>query len=108
MKYLYVIQICLVLLGLLNQVKPHGHLANPPARNVMWRNGYSVPASYSYNGLNCGGMYTQHSTNGGKCGICGDGFNSVRKHEVGGPFASGIISRTYKAGATIDVDVTVS
>lgn len=83
-------------------------MASPPARNVMWRSGFSVAPSYSYNGLNCGGMYTQHSINGGKCGVCGDGWNSARKHDVGGPFASGIIAKTYEQGSTIDVDILLT
>lgn len=48
----------------LTQVESHGYLADPPARNVMWRYGFSVPASYSYTGLNCGGTGTQHGQNG--------------------------------------------
>lgn len=38
--------------------------------------------------------------NAGRCGVCGDAFNSAkpRLHEAGGIYAKGIISKFYTAG----------
>lgn len=38
--------------------------------------------------------------NGGKCGVCGDGYHlqSPRPHEAGGIYARGITSKHYVAG----------
>lgn len=41
----------------------------------------------------------QWEQNDGKCGVCGDAYNAApRKHEAGGEYAKGIISRYYTAG----------
>lgn len=46
---------------------------------------------------------------GGKCGICGDPWDAdPRQHEAGGRFANGIIVRTYRPGADLDVEVDVT
>lgn len=92
---------------LLCQVDSHGRMNIPPARNVMWRYGFNVPANYDDFGLNCGGVGQQHQTNGGKCGICGDSINGPREHELGGKYATGIIGRTYEMGQIIDVNILV-
>lgn len=107
MNYFFYSSFVLVII-FLTKVESHGYLADPPARNVMWRYGFDVPTSNSYTGLNCGGTYTQHTQNGGKCGICGDGYNSNRLHEVGGPFATGTIGKTYNMGSEIDILVQIT
>jgi len=42
----------------------------------------------------------QWSVNGGKCGVCGDAYDQAqpRRHEAGGEYGRGIISRHYFAG----------
>ena len=37
---------------------------------------------------------------GGKCGVCGDGYNGPREHEAGGKYAKGIIVEQLPAGST--------
>ena len=47
----------LVALSLLaTEVKGHGRLMEPPARNVMWRFGYNTHVNYEDNMLHCGGF----------------------------------------------------
>lgn len=48
--------------------------------------------------------------NKGKCGICGDPYNSPqpRENEAGGKYGKGIISRSYKANSIIKVRVELS
>ena len=46
------------------QVKAHGRMEDPPARNCAWRFGFNVPANYNDNELNCGGSGQQHARNG--------------------------------------------
>ena len=47
----------LVALSLLaTEVKGHGRLMEPPARNVMWRFGYKTHVNYEDNMLHCGGF----------------------------------------------------
>ncbi|KAI3384880.1 hypothetical protein SNEBB_010570 [Seison nebaliae] len=59
--------------------------------------------------LNCGGVDVQWNENDGKCGVCGDAYNSPKKmHEPGGEmFNNGIITETYKSGEWIPVQVKV-
>ena len=44
----------------------------------------------------------------GKCGVCGDPYDGIRKHEAGGKFAKGIIVRDYKKGSVITVKTIVT
>ena len=45
---------------------------------------------------------------GGKCGVCGDPYDAaVKMHELGGKYATGIITKTYTAGQIINVDILV-
>ena len=46
--------------------------------------------------------------NHGKCGVCGDPWQSERENEAGGRFASGIITRKYSSGQMINVDVEIT
>ena len=78
----------LLLLATLSTVTPHGFLYDPPARNAMWRFGFTNPVNYNDNELYCGGFSVQWSNNGGKCGVCGDNWadNKPRPHEVTGTY----------------------
>merc|ERR1719445_2633482 len=69
----------------------HGYLAKPPARNSLWRFGFSNPVNY------------------GKCGVCGDDYRDEmpREHETGGKYGNKIISATYTAGDTVDIEVEI-
>lgn len=97
-----------VLVALMGGVcEAHGRLEEPAARNCAWRFGYKTPPNYNDNELNCGGVGQQWTTNGGKCGICGDAFNGLRNHEAGGKYATGTIVRVYETGQIFDVTVRV-
>ncbi|XP_067944772.1 uncharacterized protein [Watersipora subatra] len=102
--------LALLILGCATQVMGHGLLSEPPARNTLWREGFSNPINYNDNGLNCGGFANQWERNNGKCGLCGDPYQGPRKHEAGYPggYANGIISRHYKKGAVIDVEAKIT
>jgi hypothetical protein len=40
--------------------------------------------------------------------MCGDPFDAaIKNHETGGPYATGIISRTYSVGQIINVNILV-
>ena len=40
--------------------------------------------------------------------MCGDPYDAaVKNHEAGGPYATGIISRTYSVGQIINVNILV-
>ena len=47
--------------------------------------------------------------NGG-CGICGDPLDmpKPRKHEAGGFYGNGIITRTYNTGQDFDIEIEVT
>jgi len=100
----------ILLAALVTTVTPHGFLYDPPARNAMWRFGYSNPVNYNDNELYCGGFSVQWEANGGKCGVCGDNWAdpSPRPHEAGGKYGNGVIGKTYAMGQTIDVDIDIS
>lgn len=88
----------------------HGFLYDPPARNAMWRFGYSNPVNYNDNELYCGGFSVQWSNNDGQCGVCGDNYADPkpRPHEAGGKYGNGVIGKVYSMGQTIDVDIDIS
>merc|ERR1712098_378762 len=88
----------------------HGMLTDPPARNAMWRYGYTNPVNYNDNELYCGGFSIQWNQNEGKCGVCGDNFADPepRPHEAGGRYGNGIIGRRYTMGQTIDIEIDIS
>merc|ERR1712121_335362 len=88
----------------------HGMLTDPPARNAMWRYGYTNPVNYNDNELYWGGFSVQWNQNEGKCGVCGDNFadSEPRPHEAGGRYGNGIIGRRYTMGQTIDIEIDIS
>ncbi|XP_026733298.1 uncharacterized protein LOC113497784 [Trichoplusia ni] len=91
-------------------VSGHGRVVEPPNRASIWRYGYDSPANYDDDGLNCGGFYTQWSINDGRCGVCGDAYNtpSPRPHELGGKYGKGYIVATYAPGEVITTNVYIS
>ncbi|PVD36382.1 hypothetical protein C0Q70_03364 [Pomacea canaliculata] len=97
-----------VFLDLLTSACGHGRLMEPPSRSSMWREGFNTPRNDDDNALSCGGFWNQHGIHGGKCGICGDPYQGPRENEAGGKYATGVISRVYKQGQTIDVIVEVT
>jgi predicted carbohydrate-binding protein with CBM5 and CBM33 domain len=64
MKKLFCFFLTTCIVALLHRADAHGRMNQPPARNVMWRYGFSVPPNYDDFGLNCGGVGVQHQSNG--------------------------------------------
>jgi len=52
----------------------------------------------------------QWSINDGKCGVCGDAYDQAqpRRHEAGGEYGRGIISRHYFAGQVRSIETIMS
>ena len=90
-----------------DSVSGHGRLIDPPARNSMWRYGFSNPVNYNDNELNCGGFAYQVSK-GGKCGVCGDPYGKAQPHVFPGEYANRIITRKYTKGQVINVKVEIT
>ena len=91
-------------------VSPHGRFIEPPSRTSAWRFGFGTPSYYNDHETNCGGFGRQWQQNGGKCGICGDPWDSAspRDGEAGGKFGRGVIVRSYTAGQTIRVSTQIT
>ncbi|CAB4058180.1 unnamed protein product [Lepeophtheirus salmonis] len=91
-------------------VQPHGRLIEPPSRSSMWRYGFHSPPNYNDHELYCGGYSRQWQKNGGKCGICGDPWDSnvPRDNEAGGIFGQGIITRKYEKGSPIKIRIQLT
>ncbi|XP_071533355.1 uncharacterized protein [Panulirus ornatus] len=92
-------------LAIVSQVAGHLFLQEPPARNVLWRMGFNhLPKHADDDYLIC-----QEKPNA-RCRPCGDSADTPVKHrhEAGGDWANGIISRTYTIGQTVDVHVNVT
>ena len=89
------------------RVSSHGRLIDPPARNSMWRFGFSNPPNFNDNELNCGGFSYQWS-NEGKCGVCGDPFGKAQLHVYPGKYANNIITKTYNRGRVVTVKVELT
>lgn len=102
--------IILVIVACFRSSHQHGSLMEPPARNVAWLvddDFKECCTSYDYNEQNCGGTSRQWRKNDGKCGVCGDPWDSDRPYEKGGERYIGKIMRTYKKGSAIDVEISV-
>ncbi|XP_023318551.1 uncharacterized protein LOC106655600 isoform X2 [Trichogramma pretiosum] len=95
---------------LVGQVSAHGRLIEPPSRGSMWRYGFDTPHDYNDHESYCGGFTRQWQTNHGRCGICGDPWDSrePRAHELGGKYGKGVIVRRYRTGAVIPVRVELT
>ncbi|XP_050667786.1 uncharacterized protein LOC126967385 [Leptidea sinapis] len=102
----------LTLLVVLVNVEGHGRLIEPPSRASAWRYGFGTPHNYNDHELYCGGFTRQWNRNNGKCGVCGDAWDSPqpRDHELGGRFGQGVIVRKYasKDIIVIKVELTAS
>ncbi|KAL7633570.1 UNVERIFIED_CONTAM: hypothetical protein RMT77_016103 [Armadillidium vulgare] len=97
----------LLLLFQIIQVRGHAALLEPPARNVMWRTGFTeVPYHPDDDYLVC----TEAEGGTTKCPPCGDRDDTPlpHPHEAGGEFAKGIITRTYNMGQVMEVFVNVT
>lgn len=93
------------------EISGHGMVTNPIGRGSRWRNDRTAPINYDDNGTNCGGFSNQWSNQAGKCGICGDPYQSSRPrmHELGGLIGgSGVIVANYNSGSTIEVTVKIT
>lgn len=108
-KFKFIV-IVLTLVTLFDEISGHGYLWDPVNRASRWKVDGSNPKDYNHMEGNCGGFNVQWGTHGGKCGLCGDEYSlqTPRPHELGGMFGKGVIMKTYKSGATIDVTVTIT
>ncbi|KAI8441952.1 hypothetical protein MSG28_005624 [Choristoneura fumiferana] len=90
----------------------HGRLTEPPSRASAWRFGFDTPHNYNDHELYCGGFTRQWKRNEGKCGVCGDAWDTPvpRAHELGGRFGKGVIVRKYapQDAITIKVELTAN
>ncbi|KAK3713146.1 hypothetical protein QZH41_010058 [Actinostola sp. cb2023] len=88
----------------------HGRMRDPDSRSSCWRSfANDCPAHYTDNELNCGGFNVQWNTNNGKCGVCGDPFHEdPPKYVHPGMYATGFITKTYRKGQDIAVQVKLT
>lgn len=122
--------LCTCLLSLIDWIESHGRLIEPPSRASAWRYGFDTPHNYNDHELYCGGFTRQWVKNEGKCGVCGDAWDSKlvkvnlqfhrlliivrfcrrkpRAHEYGGVFGQGVIVRKYGVGATVNIRVELT
>lgn len=96
-----------ILLEHAQNVKGHGQLQMPPARNVL------ANSDYCPHCLNGGGVGSVSESGTlqwpeGKHGICGDPFSGPRKHEYGGKFYTGKPAVSYAQGQVAQLEVFVS
>lgn len=91
-------------------VQGHGRLIAPPSRASAWRYGFSTPPNYNDHELYCGGFARQWNKNNGKCGVCGDAWDTPtpRAHELGGTYGQGVIVRRYRARSMINIRVELT
>ncbi|CAK1589901.1 unnamed protein product [Parnassius mnemosyne] len=112
--YFYLFQILCCLLAVQGSlwagVSGHGRLIEPPSRASAWRFGFDTPPDYNDNQSYCGGFTRQWTINNGKCGVCGDPWDSPipRAHELGGRFGKGVIVRRYARKETIVIKVQLT
>ncbi|XP_046834456.1 uncharacterized protein LOC124431076 [Vespa crabro] len=109
MRFVIFASICLLTL-VVRRVLSHGRLIEPPSRASMWRYGFDTPHDYNDHECYCGGFTRQWQRNKGKCGICGDPWDSStpRLHETGGKYGNGVIVRRYRTGSVIPVRVELT
>ncbi|CAL4060793.1 unnamed protein product, partial [Meganyctiphanes norvegica] len=92
------------------QIQGHGRLIQPPSRSSAWRYGFTTPPNYNDHELYCGGYSRQWNINGGKCGPCGDPWDSPqpRLNEGGGKYGLGVIVEEWKAGQVVQLGVELT
>ncbi|XP_011143909.1 uncharacterized protein LOC105185819 [Harpegnathos saltator] len=108
---LFVLSLTLIVnMLVVKKVSAHGRLIEPPSRASMWRYGFDTPHDYNDHECYCGGFTRQWQRNKGKCGICGDPWDSStpRLHESGGKYGNGVIVRRYRTGSIIPVRVELT
>ncbi|GLV37061.1 uncharacterized protein CBL_02108 [Carabus blaptoides fortunei] len=95
---------------LINKDVRHGRLIVPPSRASAWRYGFSTPPDYNDHELYCGGFTRQWTRNDGKCGVCGDAWDTPtpRAHELGGTYGQGVIVRRYRPRTWISIRVELT
>lgn len=76
MRFLVLGLTLIVSLLVVRRVSAHGRLTEPPSRASMWRYGFDTPHDYNDHECYCGGFTRQWQRNKGKCGICGDPWDS--------------------------------
>lgn len=93
-----------ILMSFLTITNAHGSVRDPPARNVL-ANSDDCPDC-----LNAGGVSVMYNGVRSKAryGVCGDPWNAKKDHEAGGRSAKGKITRTYKSGSTITLELSFS
>ncbi|GAB0099247.1 uncharacterized protein DMENIID0001_150970 [Sergentomyia squamirostris] len=98
--------------GLVTVAIGHGRMIEPPSRASAWRYGFNTPPNYNDHELFCGGFSRQWQRNEGKCGVCGDAFDTPepRDNEFGGKYGLGVIVRRYNPGSDflIRIELTAS
>lgn len=99
-----------VLLPLLGGADGHGRLIEPPSRSSMWRYGFDTPPDYNDHELYCGGFSRQWQRNKGRCGVCGDPWDTPqpRLHEAGGKYGTGTLVRKYLTGTAITIRIELT
>ncbi|XP_021375350.1 uncharacterized protein LOC110464456 [Mizuhopecten yessoensis] len=93
----------LLVICMRTNVSGHADVVDPPSRGLM--EGYHTPW-----GVNCGGLSKQTS-NGGKCGPCGDDFTQSvpRDMEEGGKYGKQMkLGKVYNEGEEISVVIRVT
>ncbi|XP_060533907.1 uncharacterized protein LOC132706543 [Cylas formicarius] len=99
-----------LIFAVLEPTRGHGRLIEPPSRASAWRYGFDTPHDYNDHESYCGGFTRQWIKNGGKCGVCGDAWDSKkpRAHEYGGTYGQGVIVRKYGVGGLMNVRVELT
>ncbi|KAG5875935.1 hypothetical protein JTB14_036468 [Gonioctena quinquepunctata] len=102
--------VLLALTTFISESNGHGRLIEPPSRASAWRYGFNTPHNYNDHELFCGGFTRQWVKNEGKCGVCGDPWDSKtpRAHEFGGTYGQGIIVRKYAVGSIITIRIELT
>ncbi|CAG9821461.1 unnamed protein product [Phaedon cochleariae] len=95
---------------LVYEIDGHGRLIEPPSRASAWRYGFNTPHNYNDHELFCGGFTRQWVKNEGKCGVCGDPWDSKspRAHDYGGTYGQGVVVRKYAVGSVISIRVELT
>ncbi|KAL5019657.1 hypothetical protein ScPMuIL_002549 [Solemya velum] len=110
MDILWILE-AVVVLVFLPRADCRGRMIEPPQRSSLWRFYDSAPINYDDHSLNCGGYWRHMFVNRGRCGVCGDSWDTrrPRPNEAGGKYATGFIPRTYfAADRFIDVKLEVT
>ena len=74
------------------------------------RYGFNNPPNFNDHEIYCGGFTRQWQTNRGRCGVCGDPWDTPqpRDNEGGGRYGRGTIARVYTAASVIAAKVELT